>query len=599
MKNLNLLWRLNGKMKTYFKSILRMFSKHFSRFLTLIAIVIVSIGFMSGIGEVENKINVALDNYYISQNVSDFLIKSSNPTGFSNDEILYFQDKFGNENVMFGFSYDTNLDKDVVRIYNLDLNNTNINKFELIEGNLPANSNEILVERKTSSIKGYNLNDKINIQGNEFIVSGIVVNPLILHKVDETSYIEGETLDNVIYLNNLVYPINDIYITLSNRNLFESFSKNYEKLIKETKTEINEDINNVTVLSLYENFGIYSLHSYAEKVGKIGIIFIIFFLLVTSLVVFSTMTRLLDEERSQIACMKTLGYSNFAIISRYLLFIFFATLIGGIIALGVGVGLTNIIYSAFNMQYVMPAASKVVKFYYYAFTLAIIMVSTIVVTFLTGLNILKSQPANLLTPKAPKAGKKVFIEYMPFIWNKLSFKYKSCLRNVLLFKSRFFMTVISIMGSTVLVLAGLSLLDNALLIETATSIIALSVVLIVFAGILSALVIYNLTNINISERKREIATLMVLGYKELEVSTYIFREIYIMSSIGAVLGLPLGYFFINFVFNFIQFGSVSQTNWWSWILAPIAAILFTFISTLLLKPKIVKTDMNASLKTVE
>ena len=116
---------------------------------------------------------------------------------------------------------------------------------------------------------------------------------------------------------------------------------------------------------------------------------------------------------------------------------------------------------------------------------------------------------------------------------------------------------------------------------------------------LCGLVIYNLTNINVSERNREIATLMVLGYSDSEVSWYIFREIHIMSFIGAVLGVPIGLAFLTFVFHLINFGSIGEINWWTWILAPAVTMLFSVLSTLLLRRKIVKTDMNSSLKILE
>ena len=116
---------------------------------------------------------------------------------------------------------------------------------------------------------------------------------------------------------------------------------------------------------------------------------------------------------------------------------------------------------------------------------------------------------------------------------------------------------------------------------------------------LCALVIYNITNINISERKREIATLMVLGYHNKEVTGYIFREVYIMSCIGAILGLPLGVGFVEFVFGLIDFGKLADINWWTYIIAPIVTIIFSIISTYLLYRKITRTDMNASLKTLE
>jgi putative ABC transport system permease protein len=205
----------------------------------------------------------------------------------------------------------------------------------------------------------------------------------------------------------------------------------------------------------------------------------------------------------------------------------------------------------------------------------------------------------LLTPKAPKSGKKVILERIPLIWKALSFKYKSTCRNVLLFKSRFLMTVVSVIGATVLVFAGMGLLDCTSLMENTEVLMLISGVLIVFSAVLCALVIYNLTNINVSERTREIATLMVLGYDDNEVSGYIFREIYIMSAIGAVLGVPLGVLFIDFVFALIDFGSLGDIRWWSYVLTPCLTMLFSFLSTLLLRKKITKTDMIASLKTIE
>ena len=161
------------------------------------------------------------------------------------------------------------------------------------------------------------------------------------------------------------------------------------------------------------------------------------------------------------------------------------------------------------------------------------------------------------------------------------------------------MTVISVVGATVLVFAGLGLFNCAVNYGEAGSLIGISAVLILFSGVLCALVVYNLTNINVSERTREIATLMVLGYHEREVTGYIYREVYIMCAIGAVLGVPLGMLFVNFVFDFISFGSLAEVEWWSYVLTPVLTMVFGFISTLLLRKKIVKTDMNASLKTVE
>ena len=163
------------------------------------------------------------------------------------------------------------------------------------------------------------------------------------------------------------------------------------------------------------------------------------------------------------------------------------------------------------------------------------------------------------------------------------------------------MTVISIIGSSVLVLAGFGLLNNTAKenLSTNSTLTLISIAVIVFSALLSLLVIYNITNINISERNREIATLMVLGYRNDEVCGYIYREIYTMSLIGTILGIPFGIWFLDFAFDMIDFGKVSNIDWWTWILSPIITMSFTVLSTIILRGKITKIDMNESLKTIE
>ena len=596
-------------MKSFTKSTTRLFKKHIARFITIIAIVIVSIGFMSGIGEVENKIITSANGIYTDSCVSDLHLKSKRLTGFTNDELALISSRFNDAKIKFGFSYETkDLEDDVItRIYSFDLN-SDVNKFELDKGRYPTSANEILAERKTFEIDGINIGETVTLpygngQVSTYTVVGIVTNPLILVEIEEPSLqFENRHINNAIYIpaGNLNI-VNDVYISLLDRQLFNGFSDEYEEIINGLKDEVNLLLGseNVQTLSLYENYGFYSLVEYAKKVGIIGIIFVVFFLLVTLLVVYSTMSRLFDEERPQIACLKTLGYSNLRSILKYVIFVLTASVIGAIFAFFVGLLLTWLIYNAFNLQYAMPPFPNTVNFFYYAVTTIIMLVATTLLTLLYGLSLLKKQPATLLLPKAPKAGKKVMLEKIPFIWNALSFKYKSTFRNVLLFKSRFFMTVISIIGSTVLIFAGLGLMDCSVKMDNGESLITISGALIVFSAMLCALVIYNLTNINVSERTREIATLMVLGYNNEEVTGYIYREVYIMGIIGAVLGIPFGVCFVEFVFNLITIGSLSEINWWTYLITPLITLIFTFLSTLLLKKKIISTDMNSSLKTIE
>ncbi len=588
-------------MKASLKASVRLFKKHIARLITIIAIVMVSVGFMSGIGELENRVKYAVTDYYKSKTVSDFYIKSNKNFGFSAQEVQDIEEIFGAENLLKTFSYEQKSDKGVIsRIYNYNFENAKINELELVQGSFPA-ANEVVCERATDALKDYAVGDRVTIGGREFTVSGSVTNPLLLLKKAEHSFqFENEYLGEVFYVNSDPMTVNDIYATAAERQHFNGFGKSYKTYISEIKSELEEALGDgATVLTLYENEGLYSMVQYGEKVGQIAIIFVVFFLLVTLLVVYSTMSRLLAEERGQIACLKTLGYSDFGIVFKYLLFVFGGAVIGAMPATGIGMLLTYIIYAAFGMQYAMPPFPLRARFVYFGITFSIILTATLVLTFFTGMHLVKNKPAVLLTPKAPKSGKKVLIERVPVIWNRLSFKHKSTMRNVFLFKSRFLMTVISIIGSTVLVLAGMGLTDCALAVDNAQSILAISVALIVFSALLCALVIYNLTNINVSERNREIATLMVLGYNNREVTSYIFREIYVLCFLGAILGLPLGVGFIDFVFNLVNFGAISDINWWTWILTPVVVMFFCFLSTMLLYKKITGTDMNASLKILE
>ncbi len=591
-------------MKKYDKTTFRLFKSQITRFLTLIAMIFISVSFMSGIGESQSKIQSSLTQYYQKQTIPDFILKSSSGK-FTDDEIASYKLDFGENNVMPLFNLDVEINGKIYRIYKYDIEDSQINKLELLEGEYPESASEIVVEQKKDNLSSYKIGDNVEIDlfgfKQNFTVSGIVQNPLLINKYKEpsTTY-PDRSIDYVIYISNntlLPLPNTDIYIRIEDRTLFDSYSSDYKNYIDSEVSALEST--SVTPLTLYQNYGLYSLNEYAKKVGMIGVIFSVFFMLVTILVVYSSMTRLFDEERSQIACLKTLGYSSLRILSKYLLFITLATIIGSLLAFGVATGLTNILYSTFEIQFVMPPSIETATFLNFVMIACAYILVDFLVTLFTGFNITKNKPATLLLPKAPPAGRRTLLEKIPFIWNRLSFKYKSSFRNVFLFRSRFFMTLISIIGSTILVFAGLGLLDCAIAQSELGSIEYISVFLIVFAALLCALVIYNLSNINISERRREIATLMVLGYTNREVTGYIFREIYIISIIAAILGVPLGVGFLYFLFNYISFGALSSVNWWSYILAPIATIFFTFLSTLMLRRKITKTDMNASLKSVE
>lgn len=619
-------------MKTYFKTVRRMFKKHLIRLFSLIGIVLISIGFISGIGSPTDMIKDSINKYYKSQNVSDFIVKSKSGS-FTDEQISAVKSRYGDDNVESGMSFDIQKDdKRSLRLYFLDFQNTDTNVWELVEGEKITGDDEncVYAEAKDNIIKGYSVGEKVEIDLTSTLklpfeykitvtVKGIVRSPLTFGKDGEPSYNNSEDIevpDNVADINkldlleNILYcpfevcsfmPKGDLYIKVADRGLFDCYSSSYEKYVEEQKNELTEILgDDIRVLTLYDNYSFKSIISSADKVRGIGNILMIIFIAVTLLVVLSSMMRLMDEERSQIACLKTLGFGSVSIVMRYIIFALVALAAGGGVGFFVGYGVSWLICRVFEYGHVMPPISVVVNPSYYFLSFGVIVATTLVVVFILGMRLTNNAPAELLRPKVPKKGGRILLEKITFIWKRLSFKYKSSLRNVMRYKTRFFMMLVSVAVSAGLIFAGLALLDMCLFGDFGSpAIVGIAVVVVVFAGLLTAVVINTLTTINISEREREIATLMVLGYRDSEICGYIYREIYISTFLGILLGYPVGVGLATLVFKTIGFGAVSNVSWFMWLLVPVVVFMFTMLVTLMLRPKIVKTKMNESLKAVE
>lgn len=608
--------------KTYFKMLFRMFGKHYTRLLSILVMVLVSVGFVSGIGSATNKIDFSLEAYYKDKNVSDFIIRSTSQTGFTEEQILSIQSAIPDAEINKVTSFDSHTDEEnkrSLRVYFVDFGEWTVNKPDLIEGVAPETAFEAYCEQADDVIKGYNVGDEAEIPlfPVKVKISGIILSPLTFAVGGEPSDYnpEGEMgvdtagtknldcLENILYVSKDIapyIPVNTLFVALRNRNAYERFSDEYVDYVNSVRDGIYSVTEDVKVLTLKDNYSFSSLDYYSEKVEQIGYLLMGAFLFVTALVALSTMTRLLEEERGQIACLKTLGYGYFGIISKYLLFAFIATGIGGGAAYAVGYGLSHLLYYVFNYSFAMPPVLPRVAMFFYAINFALIALATLGATAFAGFKMTNEYPANLLRPVPPKAGKKVILEKIPILWNRLSFKYKSTVRNVLRYKSRFILTVVSVAVSLSLVMAGLALLDACLFSDFGSpAIMSVAVVIVLFAGLLTASVIYTLTGISISERNREIATLMVLGYNDNEVCGYIYREIYINTGIGIIFGYPTSALITYFALKIINAGSLSDVSWFMWLVAPAVVLVFTAIVTLILRHRIVGIDMNESLKAIE
>lgn len=200
----------------------------------------------------------------------------------------------------------------------------------------------------------------------------------------------------------------------------------------------------------------------ADRIRNIGRVFPVLFFLVAALISLTTMTRMVEEERTQIGTLKALGYGKGAIASKYLGYALLATLGGSICGVLVGEKtLPYIIITAYRIMYhQMPAVEIPYQMRYALIGSGAAVACTLLATFSACRKELMETPAALMRPAAPKEGKRVLLEYLPFIWKHLNFTWKSTIRNLFRYKKRFFMTIIGIGGCTALMLVGFGLQDS-------------------------------------------------------------------------------------------------------------------------------------------
>lgn len=548
------------------------------------------------------------------------------------------------------------------------------------------------------------------------------------------------------------------------------------------------------VLDRNSNISFVSFELNSEKVSAVAKVFPIFFYMIAALVTLTTMTRMIEEERTQIGTLKALGYSKKTITAKYIVYCGLASFLGSAGGLFVGFKLIPyIIWNAYGVLFHLPdfIADYNTRIGLIASGLAIL--STLGATIYACYDALKEKPATLMLPRAPKAGKRIMLERIKFIWSRLSFNHKATARNLFRYKKHFFMTVIGISGCTALLVAGFGLrdsigqlaitqfseifkyeleieVDNGWKDDTAfnemledksfidrsiavyshkgdvgfkdgkeeviiraadleelgefiefkdrssndklivnkksifiteklsevleldlgdefqltdsddkvaefmvtgitenyagnyvymdkelftsafnvaeeenlilanpvdsasefedsisekmlsnekvlnstfvsqtkstfdnllTAIDYVIVFIIVSSGALAFIVLYNLTNININERNKELATLKVLGYYEEEVSTYIFRETRILTFIGMLVGLGLGNLLHVFVILTVEsptFMFGRDVKPFSYLIAGLVTIVFSIIVNLFMKKKLANIKMVDSMK---
>ena len=218
------------------------------------------------------------------------------------------------------------------------------------------------------------------------------------------------------------------------------------------------------ILSRSYNPGYTGFGQDADRMANLASVFPVIFFLVAALVCLTTMTRMVEEQRTQIGLMKALGYGRWDISKKYLCYGLFPSLAGSLLGIIIGhIVFPTMIYVSYQIMYEMPN----IRLSFYPGICIWATIAAVACTTLSTLwaciSTLTDSPANLMRPKAPPAGKRVLLERITPVWHALSFNWKITVRNLFRYKKRFFMTVIGIGGCTGLIIAGFGLRDSLLM----------------------------------------------------------------------------------------------------------------------------------------
>lgn len=475
------------------KNSLKKIKKSFGRYLSLVLIILLGVGFYTGIIVSVPNIRDVQTEYYNDKNAMDIKILST--LGFNDDDILAIS-KVNDIDVAVGtYSIDTLVNDEVVRVHALE---EAINEVLLISGKLPTKNNECVADAVF-----YKVGDKIKIRDDsnnlsvlEYDVVGTIYSPLYTGNEYGSSDIGNGKLKSFIYVDkdNFNYEYyTEVFVSIDidkdddipyaddYNDKVDDVIDNLEDIkIERLGIRIDEIVNSsygmITKESLSghdwfimdrdEAMASYSiLGSQYTQVTTIANIIPIFFIIIVALMTSNTMARMVTEERGEMGTFLSLGFSNKKVISTYLMYVLSATLTGAVLGYFIGtITLPQLVYNCF------PIYFPEIK---YSFDLGLLLLSVFVscvlmisVTIYYCVKELKNKPAYLLRPVAPKSGKKILLERCNFIWSRLSFSMKITMRNISRYKNRVLITLIGTSGCTFLIMLGFALRDSISMVGT-------------------------------------------------------------------------------------------------------------------------------------
>ena len=481
------------------------------RFISILMMAFLGVGFFAGIKATSPDMVDTIDRYYKEQNIYDLEIVST--LGLTNDDLNEIAKIDGIDQVEGTYEKDAIIENDNEEIVVKLLCANNINVPVVLEGNLPINEDECVVEESFLKTKNKKIGDYIDLKvedstndngdkvnylkQNKLKIVGTVKSPLYISRNRGTSNLGSGSVDYFMYISDKNINANDIYTRIyakvKNSNEYTTSTDEYENYIDNITDNVekikdqreqarhNQLITSATnklndaekelidakskiadiespkwyIFDRYNNDGYNSYIQDTHSIKNLGNVFPIVFFIVATLISLNSMTRMVEEQRTQIGTLKALGYNKFQIISKYVIYAALATVIGGILGMCVGfVLIPTIIFKMYQMMYQISGFKAEFNMFYGMLGLGLISICIIGATIYSALKELVNTPATLMRPKSPKIGKRVLLEHIPFIWKRLSFTRKVTVRNIFRYKKRFLMTIIGILGCTALIVTG-------------------------------------------------------------------------------------------------------------------------------------------------
>lgn len=469
----------------------------YKRFISILLMAFLGVGFFAGLRAASPDMIDTFDQFYEDNQVYDIQIIST--LGLTDDDIEELEKVDEVESVVGSFEKDGIIDIDNKEIVTKLITIGEINKPILVDGNMPQNDKECLVEegflksnnKQIGDMVDVEIEDTTDVYGNkksylknsQMKIVGTVQSPLYISRDRGTSKLGTGKVSYYMYIPKENINANDVYTSIylraKNEENYETSTQKYEDYIEEVKNNIEQikdereqsrkiqTLNGIETAKWYildrnSNEGYVGFIQSTKSIAKISQVFPIVFFAVAALISLTSMTRMVEEQRTQIGTLKALGYNQLQIINKYILYASFASIIGGISGMCVGFAtLPQIIWMLYMMMYqITPKAILNFNWKYGTIGLLLICICIIGATIYSAIRELKETPAALMRPKAPKSGNRVLLERIPFIWKHLNFSHKVTVRNIFRYKKRFLMTIIGIFGCTSLIVTGFGIKDS-------------------------------------------------------------------------------------------------------------------------------------------